>query len=106
MKIDVRGPLIILFIAVILKHFFLLLFLALQLALFRSFLFLLLLLHLLILTIDLRDLSLESHEQASPSSSSVLVGGGGDTPRISELLEEGCSLVLLLVQCQLPIPHI
>jgi hypothetical protein len=94
-KIDVRG----LFIAVILKH--LLLLLALQLALIRSLLFLLL--HLLNLAIDLRDLSLESHEQATPSS--VLVGGGGDA-RISELLEEGCSLVLLLVQCQLPIPHI
>jgi hypothetical protein len=55
------------------------------------------------LAIDLRYLSLESHEQATPSY--VLVGGGGGT-RISELLEEGCSLVLLLVQCQLPIPHI
>lgn len=99
MKIDVRGHPILLFIAVILKHFFLLL--TLQLALIRSLLFLLL--HLLNLAIDLRYLSLESHEQATPSS--VLVGGGGGT-RISELLEEGCSLVLLLVQCQLPIPHI
>jgi hypothetical protein len=103
MKIDVRGPPILLFIAIILKHFLLLLFLTLLLVLFRSFFLILILLHLLILTINLRDLSLESHEQAT-SSSTVLVGGN-DT-RISELLEEGCSLVLLLVQRELPIPNI
>lgn len=105
MKIDVRGHPIIPFIAVILKHLLLFL-LTLQLALTRPLLFLLILLHLLHLTIDLRDLSLESHEQAASPSSSILVGGGGTTPRISELLEGGCRFVLLLAQCQLPIPNI
>jgi hypothetical protein len=49
--------------------------------------------------IDLRDLSVDSQEQAA-----TVLGGGGTL--IRELLREGCGLVLLLVQCKLPIPHI
>ena len=101
MEFNFRGPPIILFIAVILKHL-LLLFLTLLVILSRPILFLLL--HLLNLTIDFRDLRVESHEQ--PALSPILVGGGATTP-IVELLKEGGggSLVLLLVQSHLPIPH-